>query len=303
MGKRATLLVNTSARRVAHGFDPQKALRYLEERGIAAKLVLPGSGAEATVAARVSATAGDEVLFVLGGDGTVRDVARGLAGSSTALAALPGGTVNVWCREAGISRRLKVALDAHINGQVTRMDLGRAGGERFLLMASLGWDAAVTRRISPRLKSWLGANAYIAQAMLMSGELKPRQTRWTSGLAVWDSPMAIMVLANTRLYGGRVRFSRTATADDGMLDLVALCPRTFRETVTLAARLGASRLSGAGQVVETRLSEVTVETPGIPVQLDGDYIGVTPMRFEVEPLALAVSVPAGKLPRVFRQEG
>jgi diacylglycerol kinase (ATP) len=302
MGKRATLLVNTSARRVAHGFDPQRALRYLDARGVAAKLVVPGSAAEATVAARVSASAGDELLFVLGGDGTVRDVARGLAGSPTALAALPGGTVNVWCREAGIPHRLKAALDVHIGGQVVRMDLGRAGRERFLLMASLGWDAAVTRRISPRLKSWFGANAYLAQALLMSADLRPRQTRWTSGLAAWEAPMAIMVLANTRLYGGRVRFSRTATADDGLLDVVALCPRSFSETVRLAARLGASRLAGASQVIEARVPEVTVETPGIPVQLDGDYIGETPMTFAVEPLALSVSVPAGQLPRVFRQE-
>jgi YegS/Rv2252/BmrU family lipid kinase len=299
-GKRATLLVNPAARRVARGPAPAPAAvaRYLDGRGVATRLVQPGSPAEAVAAARDSAEAGDDLLFAFGGDGTQRDAAQGLAGSGTALAALPGGTVNIWCIEAGIPARLRAALDAHISGQVTPMDLGFAGGRAFMLMASLGWDAAVARSVSPRLKRRLGTGAYILRALVMAPRFRTVPARWRSGVAVYQGPLAVMVLSITRVYGGRVQFSPGALANDGLLDVVALCPASRPEALRLAVATFRSQLPGASGVLGGRFSALDVETPGIPVQLDGDYVGETPMSFEVLPGALRVSVPAGKLPPV-----
>src|SRR5687768_17820049 len=105
---KATVLVNSTARGIKASFDPSRVVRYLEKRGISTVLALPISAEDATARARDSADRGDDLLFAVGGDGTVRDVAAGLAGSETALAAVPGGTVNVWaqigrasCRERG----------------------------------------------------------------------------------------------------------------------------------------------------------------------------------------------------------
>lgn len=295
---RATLLVNPTARGVKGSFDPGRIVRYLEKRGVATVLAAPGSADEATAAARKAATRGDDLVFAVGGDGTMRDVARGLAGSSTALAAVPGGTVNVWAGEAGIPKTMRAAVDAHITGQSVHIDLGRAGDNVFLLMAGIGWDAEVAGRVSQRLKKAAGDLAYVAQAVRMAPALRSRAARWLEDGTEMAGNLAWMVLGNSQLYGGRVHLTGEATIDDGLLDGLAFCPTNIPEALRLAGKVVLGRRQDA-RLHRFRAAEVVVETPGLAVQLDGDFVGRTPMAFSVDPGALLVSLPGGALPPVF----
>jgi YegS/Rv2252/BmrU family lipid kinase len=296
--RQATLLVNRVAGRMRKEFDAGRVVRYLERRGVPCRLVEPSSPAEAQDAARDAAARGDSHLFVIGGDGTLRDAAAGLAGSATALAAVPGGTVNIWCLETGIPRSLRAAIDAHLSGQVVPVDLGRVAGQPFLLMASLGWDAAVVRSVSPRIKARLHDYAYVLSGALRLPQLRPRHITWRSGLARFDHDFILMVLSNTRVYGGRVQPRPGATACDGLLDLVVYCPKSPIAGLRLLRRTFARTLDDDLDAITDRVSEVTIETPGIPVQVDGDYLCETPVTITVDPGALLVSVPAGPLPAV-----
>jgi diacylglycerol kinase family enzyme len=287
----ATVIVNERARGVRPGFDPRRLVRYLERRDLAVDLALPASAAETRTAAWRAAEDAHDLAFVLGGDGTLRDAAEGLLRSPTALAALPGGTVNVWCREAGIPLRLRGAVDAHLSGVRAPCDVGCAGDRLFLLMASLGWDAAVVRDVSPGLKRCLGDAAYGVRALAMAPRFRTSRASWRAGPRSAGGPLAVMVLSNTRLYGGRWRPNPEALACDGLLDVLALCPRGPLEATRLAARFALSRLPPGPAVLRDRVAEVEVTTPGLPVQVDGDYLGETPMRFTVEPGGLLVSVP------------
>lgn len=293
--RRATLIVNPAARGVSRRFDAARAVRYLETRGVKTVLVVPRSAAEATAAARAAADRGDELCFVVGGDGSLRQAAEGLAGSTTALAAIPAGTVNIWAREAGIPRGARAAFDAHLGGQVAAMDLGRAGERAFLLMAGIGWDAEIAAGVSPRLRRLAGDFAYILHGLARAPALRTRWVRWRADGDPFEAPLAWMLLGNTRLYGGRIRLTPGARVDDGLLDVVAFCPRGPGEALGLALRVAAGRREGE-RLVTGRCAEVVVETPGLPIQLDGDPVGLTPMTFRVEPGALRVSVPAGPLP-------
>jgi diacylglycerol kinase (ATP) len=297
--RRATVLVNPAARGVSERFDGSRVVRYLAGHGIEARLVVPPSPLEATREAALSAARGDDLLFVVGGDGSVRDAALGLAHSNTALAALPAGTVNIWAKEAGIPKGLKGALDAHISGQSAHMDLGRANGQCFLLMAGIGWDAEVARRVPLSLKRHFGDYAYLAQTAWMLPHFRPRLAQWTADATAAEEPLAWMVLGNTRLYGGRIRLTPNATIDDGQLDYIALCPETIIDGARLATKLSLGRFHNDARVFEGRAQQITISTPGLPVQLDGDFAGETPMTFAADPGALLVSVPAGPLTLVF----
>lgn len=295
---RATLLVNPAARGVPGDLDGADLLSYLARRNVHTNLVVPDSAALATREARLSAERGDDLLFVLGGDGSVRDAALGLAGSETALAAVPAGTVNIWAKEAGIPSGIRRALHAHVYGQSIHMDLGRADDHVFLLMAGVGWDAQVASRVSPRLKRFSGDLAYMAQAAWMAPRLRPRPARWVTASGDAEHSLAWMVLSNSRLYGGKVRLTPAAAVDDGQLDVVAFCPEKFKDTVRLAAKV----VRGAREdrrMLRLREPSLTLETPGLPVQLDGDYVGETPMTFSADQGALLVSVPAGPLAAIF----
>lgn len=298
--RRATILVNPEARHSIRRFDPEAALEFLGGRGFQVRLAVPASAAQAADAARATAERGDEFLFVVGGDGSLRAVAMGLAGSATALAAVPTGTVNIWARETGLPLdSWEAALECHLSGQVLPVDLGRADGHCFLLMAGVGWDAAVAKRVPSRLKRRLGDIAYILQAAGMLPQLRPSPAHWTIDGEAREGRLAFMVIGNTRLYGGMVQFTKSAYADDGLLDVLALCPGSIVDGARLSMKTLTGRLGGDHHAFESRARSVSIETPGIPVQLDGDFVGETPMEFSIDPGALRVSLPAGPLPAIF----
>lgn len=293
--RRATVLVNPVARSVTRRFDAEGAMRFLAARGVEAILDYPESTA---ASAAKSAERGDDVLFVVGGDGTLRQAAAGLAGSETALAAIPAGTTNVWAKEAGIPHGVRTAFESHLSGQRVAIDLGRANGEPFLLMASAGWDAAVVERVDHRLKARTGQLAYIAATMTRLTGFRTTHAHFRSGLLQWDIPLAVAIISNTRLYGGLVQPSPLASATDGLLDFAALSPLNVRDTARLAGRLATRRLHNDLRAITARLDEITLETPGIPYQLDGDHAGRSPVEVKLQPLGLRVSVPGGALPPI-----
>ena len=303
--RRATFLVNPSARGVAKRLDPDRAIRYLRKQGLDTLLQTPESPDDMTAMASASAARGDDLLFVAGGDGSLRDAARGLAGSNTALAPVPAGTVNVFAREIGLPLGVRTAIDAHLHGRIVRIDLGRAGDAHgnegagpFLLMASAGWDAAIVRDVSLGVKRRMGDLAYALKAATSLQRLRTRPATWQVGDELHAGPLALMVVSNTRLYGGRFRFAPLALADDGLLDMVALCPRNAFDTLRMSARIVLRRAAGDPQALSARASAIAIDTPGLPVQLDGDYAGDTPMSFTVDHAALAVSIPAGPSPAI-----
>ncbi len=299
--ERATVMLNPNARGVRPSFDADRVIAYLRNHGVAARLVVPASAELARVAAAEAAGRGDQALFAIGGDGSLREAAAGLAGSDTALAAIRGGTVNIFAREAGIPPGLRAAIDAHLAGQTVRMDLGRGDGQYFLLMAGVGWDAEIVRRVSSGLKRRLGDVAYLVQGAWMLPGLRPRNAAWQYNGEQLNAPLALMILGNTRLYGGRVGLTPRAFADDGRLDLVALCPERLRDGLRLGLKVATGRLSGDRNVIERRIQRVAIETPGLAVQFDGDFAGETPMEFEIAHRALAVRLPAGPLPWIFSE--
>jgi diacylglycerol kinase family enzyme len=105
----------------------------------------------ATRLAHAAANDGFDVVAVLAGDGTLNEAADGLAGSVTALAALPGGSTNVYAKTLGVPHDLGAATSALLSSlerrQFHRIGLGMVNSRRFLFHAGIGFDAAVIRRV------------------------------------------------------------------------------------------------------------------------------------------------------------
>ena len=120
-----------------------------------------------------------DVVLVSGGDGTVNQAINGIAGTDTALAVLPGGTANVWAREMRISREPLDALRIAIEGEARRVDLGRANGRYFLLMAGVGLDGEVIERVTARSKRRLGAASYLVAGVPAAIAAHTRQVHIT----------------------------------------------------------------------------------------------------------------------------
>jgi YegS/Rv2252/BmrU family lipid kinase len=253
--------------------------------------VAPGHGTEL---AREAVKHGVEVVFACGGDGTINEVVNGLAGTQTALAVLRGGMGNVFAKEIGVPRAHDAAIRVLVDGERRRFDLGWAGKRHFLLMAGIGFDAAVVRRVPAAHKRLLGSASYGLHAAIELAHYQPKPASLTLDGEAWQGDLFWALLGNTRSYGGIINVTAQARVDDGLLDAYIFAGRGVRWLTDTAQKLVRGRQDKAEGVIFRRLREASVETPGLAVQADGEYFGQTPMTFGVTPAALDVLLPKGK---------
>ena len=259
----------------------------------------PGEGQ-----ARQAVADGATIVCPLGGDGTVRAVASALVGTETPLGLLPGGTGNLLARNLDLpvddlSEALKVAL----TGQNKRVDVGRiridASGEHerplervFLVMAGLGFDAAIMAGAPEALKARVGWLAYG-----VAGVRNLRGAQFKIRLKVDDEPevsrrVRTVVIGNCgKLTGGLVLMPR-AEVDDGWLDAVTLSPKGIVGWLAVAARVLTKTRKGHERVDHLRGKELTIRSDRPEeVQLDGDTLGkALALSVKIEPGALVVRV-------------
>ncbi|MEX0800031.1 MAG: diacylglycerol kinase family protein [Dehalococcoidia bacterium] len=296
------VIVNPVAHNLPSTRRLDEAKRALQAAGWEAEWRETGGPGEATELAREAAARGLPLLFACGGDGTLNEAANGLAGSETALAPIRGGTVNIWAREMGFSRKPAEAVRQAIEGERRKMDLGRAGERYFLLMAGYGLDGAIARRASMRLKGRFGATAYAIAAV--REVLRYRSSPVTLRLDGEEraTNLLMLVAGNTRNYAGLTQVTRDAVADDGLLDVCLYEGRGTRDCLLHALRTLLRRHQRSKKVLyrQVKRLELSWETP-LPAQLDGDAFAESPATVDVAPSALWVAVPRGLRSPLFRK--
>ncbi len=279
-----------------------KALRH----GNDVTLVETNRRGHATRLASDAAARGVDVVVALGGDGTLNEVANGLAGTDCALAPLPGGSTNVFARTIGLpndpvpaGRIMAAAIERQ---SMKRVGLGSLNGRYFLFHVGVGFDAAVVEAVERhvQIKRYAAHPLYIYAGLttwVRYHRDPPRFRAAMSGGRDVDGA-AFAVVLNTNPYtflGNRpLHLAPAATLDRGLV-LVAF--RTLGAGVLLRAVGGALRRGGLpalpGLVQRSDLGRLllTAATP-VPYQIDGDFLGEL-TRFELrhEPEALNLVIP------------
>lgn len=291
MTRRALVIYNPTARAA----PPRERLRRAADAvaGWDVSLETTNASGHATALAQSAAERGLDAVVACGGDGTVNEVANGLAGSATALAVVRGGTANVWAKEARLPRKPEPALRLLAEGEVRTIDLGKAGERYFLLLAGVGFDAEVIRAVSGTFKRRLGAAAFVLHGLRLALTYRPAATELRANGTSLDGDLHWLLLANTRSYGGVVDIAHEALVDDGLLDLWLLRRGGLLRLLSFLPSILLRRHHRRAHVVVRQLALMAIDTPGLPVHIDGESIGETPMRFEVAPAALRVVVPEG----------
>ncbi len=263
---------------------------------------------DATRFAREAAEAGFDVVVVLGGDGTANEAANGLLGSETALAALPGGSTNVFARTLGLARKPAPAAAQIAEGLARtsrrRIPVGVANDRAFLFHVGLGFDAAVVAQVERRsgLKRTIGQAVFVYAAV--ATWLRHYDTRrpafaleFDDGAVVADGYFSIVLNTDPYTYLGPRPLS-VAPGATGETGLTAVTLRRLKVatllSVTGRALRGGERVARHPRVDHRRdVSRITVtgHRP-VPWQADGDYLGETDkIVLTQSPHDLAVVVP------------
>ena len=289
---RASIVYNPAARK-APGLAVLHEACSRPPPGWEIDVVVSDDSGHAPGLAREAAKAGAEVVFACGGDGTVNEVANGLAGTGAALGVIRGGTSDVFAAAIGVPRSPERAIRALIDGRVRRFDLGVAGGRRFLSMAGIGFDARAISGVSPWAKRSFGVGAYYLSAAAQLARYRARRVELCIDGDEQTVDLYWLVLGNTRSYAGVFDLTPRAFADDGLLDACLFSGHALPWTIAGLAAFTLRRHEWARAASFQRVRRLELKTPEIPVQVDGEYLAETPMLFTVEPQALPVLVPRG----------
>ena len=289
------LVVNTAARRGAGAYE--QAVGELKRLGVPLSTAhAVTSGAELARRLDELIDEGHDLVVVGGGDGSVGCAAARVAGTPTTLGILPLGTANDLARTLDLPADLRSACAVLADGKVVDIDLGRANGEAFVNVASVGLSVGVTRALSPRLKRWLGPLAYPVATLRAYRRHQPFSARleFPDGdqETVELTDLLQVAVGNGRHFGGGAAVSPTAGIDDHLLDVLAIVRGRLHEHVSIARLLRDGRLIEHDRVVHLTTRRLRLVTdPVSEVNHDGEISGSTPTLFEVQRNAVRVVVP------------
>lgn len=224
---------------------------------------------------------GADLVIVCGGDGTVREVCAELAGTGIPVGVVPAGTGNLLARNLEIPLFIRAAIDIALTGQDRAIDMVAVEGDgiepsHFMVMAGMGFDAAIMEGVNEDLKKKVGWLAYVLSALkgLMFPAMKLE-------ISIDDMPFTkhrarTCVIGNVGSLQGGMVLLPDAAIDDGLLDVVLLYPRRFLSWIPLVLRVLTRREHNAGESVArmTGRKVVVRAAGGVPRQLDGDTIGI-----------------------------
>jgi diacylglycerol kinase family enzyme len=239
---------------------------------------------------------GYDIVVAFGGDGTLNEVANGLAGTDVPVSVLPGGSTNVVCRTLGIPNDVVDATE-HLLGLADRfrprkVDLGIANRRHFVFACGAGLDATAAKRVDshPRMKArggrwyytWAAVSgfyrSYLRKPVRMRLQVDGRFAEGVTAIAQNSDPFTY--------FGSRpLRVCENAALDNGTLSVAMLRRAAQRDVPTIALRVLTKSLRSSGHrqidhydgVTEGRIESVSRDPAGrlraFPVQVDGDYIG------------------------------
>jgi diacylglycerol kinase (ATP) len=213
---------------------------------------------------------------------------------------VPLGTANLMGRHLGLewddARLEEQVLEAVRGGTVTHVDTARANGKLFLLMAGVGFDAAVVHELSRVRRGPISYFSYLEPAARIAGSYAfPPIKVMVDGHLVFGPEPGVAFIGNIAEYGTGFPMLPHATPDDGLLDICCIpCANLLQATHMFLLAAAGEHLQEEG-VVYLKGKHVRVESPksprGVPVQIDGDAGGYTPLEVEMLPGRLGLIVP------------
>lgn len=276
---------------------------YLLKRGYKVRVSLTASLTNACEVATGAAVDYDcAMVVVVGGDGTIREVAHGLEGSDKPLLIIPCGTENLLASEMGFDEKLETIIKAFEGWFVRPLDLGSVNGKCFTSIASFGFDGTVVNRVSSRRKGHIDYFDYFWPLWRTFWDYKFKAMKVeVDGSEIFQGPGLVFV-GNISRYATGLQILRYANYSDGLLDLCIYKCASRVHLIKHSIMTIFKRHADCSDVIYRQGKEVTVssDSAGIDTEIDGDPGPALPVQIKVIPQAVSCIVPEGAKPAGIR---
>lgn len=291
-----------------------KALDIFKKRGFNTDLLLTQNKGDAEILAKRNVNKQSTLIIAAGGDGTYNEVANGLINSDTPMAILPVGTTSVLAKELKMPSNISKAVDFIINGRIQPIHLGKIIFERnadfvsrfFILMAGIGFDGEAVFGVHKQIKKYFGKLGYISSGLNVLLKYNPKPI----DIIAYDAEIIkkgynikfkkleeltehesytltgySVVIGKAACYGGNFKFTPDARLTDPTFYMFVAHSRSRRSILKYFAGIAVNMHLRYNDISYLRTSKVKV-LGDARVQIDGDYVGTTPISIEVAPNAL-----------------
>lgn len=265
----------------------------LAERGIPFSSEKSAYAGHATELAREAVANGAKKIVVLGGDGTIREVASALMNTDIPLGIISCGTGNDIIRPLKIPNDPLAALDIALGGEVRKMDAAMANDLLYFNVAGFGFDVDVLRYVEiykKRMKN--GSLAYMRGLLTALLHLNSRKTTisWPGGSM--EANVLIIAAGNGTHFGGGMMVTPKADPFDGLLDICVINNVSKLNAYLILPKFLKGEHLTTKYVTYFQTTELTaVCEPASLLDVDGDILPGTPVTFKILPKALSVVVP------------
>lgn len=232
-----------------------------------------------------------DVVYAVGGDGTVHETAKRLIGRKPALGILPTGSGNGFARHIGLPADLAAALRSVRGGRVESIDTAEVNGHSFLGVMGIGFDAVVADRFAS--STTRGLETYVKEGLAAFADFRAEEYAVTANGTTIRQKAFVVAVANSGQYGNNARVAPLASLQDGLLDVVVVNDTSLIGAVILLARLFSGTFNRSDSVTTLQTAEVTIQRPRAGVaQLDGEPCTLpAELRVRVNPRSLNLLLP------------
>src|SRR3990170_2195818 len=226
------------------------------------------------------------------GDAVILAREAGHAGAATRILVIPHGTGNVFAAEVGLPGSVEGCLSLLSAGKTIAVRLAKAGERHFLLLASAGFDAEVLERMGARGKHYLGIGAYfLAGAVHL---LRQQPSLWVELPGKERMEVQAAIVCRGKKYGGGVIMAPSGNLEGDTLQVVTLRRLGRLSILRFTWNILRGKHAGSPDVLIQETTSVLIRSR-IPsaAQVDGEYLGALPVRFEMTNVSVRVVVPPG----------
>jgi diacylglycerol kinase (ATP) len=298
-----TYIVNPKAGASSSKLTGRRFQQYLVEKGFDVRVSITTCLKHACDLATDAAVDYDcAMVVVVGGDGTIREVAHGLEGSNKTLLVVPCGTENLLANELGFDEKLQTLIDTFEAGYIRPLDLGSANGKCFTSIAGFGFDGRVVERVSEQRKGHINYFDYFQPLWRTFWDYKYNAMMVeVDDEEIFDGSGLVFV-GNISRYAVGLQILHYADFGDGLLDLCIYKCSSRLHLLKHSLVTVLKQHIYSSDVIYRQGESILISSQSalIRTEIDGDPGPALPVQINVIPQAVNVMVPVGAKPAGIR---
>lgn len=258
----------------------------LQKRNLSFRVMRTEYPGHAATLAREAVQQGCEAVYVIGGDGTFSEAARGMADSGVPLGLIPAGTGNDFIKTLGTPKQPMEALDFILTHSPRPCDAIDLNGRLFINVAGAGFDVTVLENVADFGGKIRGLLPYLVGLIRAIWKHQPLRLTYTVDGKTQTKDALLCIAANGQWIGGGIPICPAAIPNDGKIDFMVVGHQPRWKVPHYLVRMMMRQILNFSFIEHVRCDRVTVDCPGMHVEVDGEIIACEHAEFMIRPGAL-----------------